>query len=117
MPVTGPVRQDDTVPKKELIIDPIPQATVKGLIRVWWPADFRIARPCPFWINKTVIAKGITNSMLAFKLNSGLKIVGIIGDKLKLLKISAWLEFKIIKTPTIKDPKSGGIILCSEGKA
>ena len=35
MPVTGPVRQDDTVPKKELIIDPIPQATVKGLIRVW----------------------------------------------------------------------------------
>ena len=48
MPVTGPVRQDDTVPKKELIIDPIPQATVKGLIRVWWPADFRIARPCPF---------------------------------------------------------------------
>ena len=33
MPVTGPVKQVDTVPKKELIIDPNPQATVYGFIK------------------------------------------------------------------------------------
>ena len=43
IPVTGPVRQDDTVPKKELIIEPTPHATVNGLMWVLCPADLRIA--------------------------------------------------------------------------
>ena len=51
------------------------------------------------------------------KLNSGIKIVGIIGLKFKLLNTSGWLELKIMTIPTIKEPSSGGIILCKEGIA
>ena len=68
-------------------------------------------------MNNTVIANGITSSMLAFKLNSGKKIVGIIGLKFRLLKTSGWLELKIIIIPTTREPSRGGIILCSEGIA
>ena len=103
--------------KKEFIIEPIPHAIVNGLMYVLCPADFKMANPWPFWINKTVIANGTTSSILALKLNSGKKIVGTIGLKFKSLNISGWLELRMITTPTTKEPSRGGIILCNEGIA
>lgn len=108
MPVTGPVRHDETVPKKEFMIEPKPHAIVNGLRNVLWPAVFKIANPWPFWINKTVMANGITISIFAFRLNSGIKIVGEMGINSILLNISKLSEFKMIIIPTIKDPSKGG---------
>mgnify|MGYP001467535791 CR=1 FL=1 len=47
-------------------------------------------------MNKTVMAKGITISIFAFRLNSGIKIVGDIGINSILLNVSILSEFKII---------------------
>ena len=55
--------------------------------------------------------------MFAFKLNSGTKIVGIMGLKFRLLNTSGWLELKITTIPTTNEPSRGGIILCSGGIA
>ena len=63
------------------------------------------------------MAKGITISMFALRLNSGINIVGTIGVKSNLLITSASLKFKIINIPMINDPSNGGINFLIVGNA
>ena len=63
------------------------------------------------------MAKGITISILAFRLNSGIKIVGDIGINSILLNVSILSEFKIIIIPINKEPSKGGKNFLREGIA
>ena len=71
MALTGPVRQVDTVPTKDVRTDAAPHATVMALMGGWWPTAFSMAMPCPFCTTSTVMASGTTSSTIALQEKTG----------------------------------------------
>ena len=69
--LVGPVRQVVTLPMSAIGMETRPLAAAARLTPGRCPAARSTATPCPFWTMTTVIANGITSSIMAPAENAG----------------------------------------------
>ena len=113
----GPVRQVGVEPSRASGTLAAPLAAAATLTGGRWPAARSTATPCPFCTTMTVMANGMTSSMVAAQENAGMVSTGAAMMPLSSAPSSRRPESSATAVPTPAANATGGAILPIAGTA